>query len=479
MLAGFNIFLALHILIAFGVVLRLLSREHLSPIKRLAWLLVIFVFPMGGLMLYVFFGEARLLNIREKHDKIFEQVNKLSKDVIGDMAPLADIVDASHRPPFQYAQSINGFGLTLGNRAELMEDAQSARARIIKDIDAAKKTVDIIYYIWLGDETGTQTADALIRAAERGVTCRVMADGLGSRKMAASKLWKKMEAAGVNVSVALPLTQVIRTLFLSRIDLRNHRKITVIDGTITYCGSQNCADKEFRPKKKFAPWVDIMLRLEGPVAAQNRLLFASDWMLNEDTPLKDFTSKVKPLKGGIAAQVWGDGPVDRLGATPQLFTTLINSTLERIIISTPYFVPEETVLGALYSAAHRGLDVTIIFPNRNDSWIVRAASQSYYLELLEAGVKVFEYEGGLLHAKTVTVDDSLTMIGSSNIDMRSFDLNYENNMLLYDKKLTKAVIARQQSYINSSRAVSLDEVSEWSLPKRIWMNLVAALGPVL
>jgi len=479
MFFGISLALAAHILLVGVTALRVLSREYLSPVKRLAWFMVLAVLPFIGVAGYVLFGEARILNIKTKQSEIFNRIGKLEPDIIGDNDQLKGAVDPSYRAAFQYAQSMNGFGLTLGNRAELMPDDKTARRRMIEDIDAAKTSINIMYYIWLKDKTGTDTARALIRASQRGVDCKVMADALGSRKIVTSKLWKDMGDAGVNLSIALPLTKVIKTLFLSRIDLRNHRKITVIDSAITYCGSQNCADPDFRPKKKYAPWVDIMLRFEGPVVAQNQLLFASDWLLHEDAKLSSFAANIKPFKGGFPALVWGDGPTGRSSATPQLFATLINSTQENLVISTPYFVPEEIVLGALYAAAHRGINVTLIFPARNDSWIVRAASKSYYLELLEAGVNIFEYKGGLLHAKTLTIDGRLTMVGSTNIDLRSFDLNYENNILVYDKKLTQVVHARQMDYINSSCSVTLTGVETWSLPKRIWYNVIATIGPVL
>lgn len=479
MLLGFNIVLALHILAVALTALRVLSRDYVSPTKRISWILVLIMVPLFGVAFYFMFGELHLLNLQKKHDKLFGRIRELEPAILGDCANLDAAVEQPYRGAFQYAQSINGFGLTLGNTVDLMADGDAARARIIADIDAAKESINILYYIWLSDETGRNTAEALIRAAERGVICRVMADALGSRKFVASRLWKDMKKAGVQTSIAMPLRDFIKTAFTSRIDLRNHRKITIIDNQITYCGSQNCADEAFAVKKKYAPWIDIMFRIQGPVVAQNLLLFGSDWLIDNEGKLGDFAAHIKPIKGGVPAQVWGDGPVDRPDTTPQLLTSVINSAQQSLTISTPYFVPEETVLGALYSAAYRGLDVTIIFPNKNDSWIVRAASHSYYREMLEAGIKIFEYEGGLLHAKTITIDDHIAMIGSTNIDLRSFNLNFENNMILYGEDITKTVKDRQEVYKESSKRISLESVQKWTLPQRIWSNCIAAIGPVL
>ena len=189
--------------------------------------------------------------------------------------------------------------------------------------------------------------------------------------------------------------------------------------------------------------------------------------------------KKDPASGGFPAVVVGDGPTERRGATPQLFANLIACARETITITTPYFVPDATLLDALCSAAYRGVAVTLVFPARNDSWIVAAASRSYYRRLLEAGCSIHEFEGGLLHAKTLTMDGQITLIGSSNLDLRSFDLNYENNILLQDEATTKAVHDRQQYYLGSSYAVDLSDVSDWSRPRRAWYNVVATVGPIL
>ncbi|QEG43098.1 phospholipase D-like domain-containing protein [Roseimaritima ulvae] len=280
--------------------------------------------------------------------------------------------------------------------------------------------------------------------------------------------------------MALSFRHLLRTIVFSRVDLRNHRKISIIDGRITYCGSQNCADPEFRVKARYAPWVDIMGRFEGPVVAQNQLLFASDWMLNRpDAALSDFPLHSEALPGGFPAQVFGDGPTERRGATPQLFSTLMATAQQDLLISTPYFVPDSTVLDAIVGAAYRGVNVTLVFPKRNDSWVVAAVSRSYYRRLLEAGVKIYEFNGGLLHSKTLTVDGMVTLLGSTNMDLRSFDLNYENDILLHDPRFTAAVIQRQHDYIAQADAVTLPDVQAWSPLRRLWNNIFATLGPVL
>nr|WP_274610730.1 cardiolipin synthase [Rhodovulum imhoffii] len=469
-----------HGALVFGFTMRILLRDDLSPPARLAWFVVINLAPYFGVLIYFLFGEIDLgQKARKRHDEIFAMIRAHAAPYMGRCEDVNTLIDPLYRPAFLYGGSINGFYPMGGNRAELLEDAAAFATRLVADIDAAQTHVHVLYYIWLEDQTGTEVARALTRAAQRGVTCRAIADGLGSRGLIRSRLWKDMKVAGVDLAVAFPLDNPFLTMLTSRIDLRNHRKITVIDGHITYCGSQNSADPEFHIKPRYAPWVDIMMRFEGPVVAQNQLLFASDWMQARGEILDGIELKAQPVEGGFPAQVVGDGPTERRSATPQLFTTLIASARQEMILTTPYFVPDATVLDALIAAAHRGVRVGLVFPKKNDSWIVAAASRSYYRRLLEAGCVIHEFTGGLLHAKTLTIDGRVALIGSSNLDLRSFELNYENNILFQDETLTDEIRTRQASYIAQSEAVSSQEVAQWPFYVCIWNNAVATVGPIL
>ncbi len=475
-----TIFLILHALLVATFTIRILLRDDLSPPARLAWFIVLNLVPYFGSIIYFLFGEIDIgSRANRRHKEVFDEIRAKAHRFMGDAGDTERLIDPAYCPAFRYAGSINGFYPVDDNAAELMADGDATRARLVADIDAATDHVHVLYYIWLSDNTGTDVAEALIRAAGRGVTCRAMADGLGSRALIKSGLWKRMDAAGVNLAVALSFRNLIRVLLTSRVDLRNHRKITVIDGRITYCGSRNSADPEFLPKAKYAPWVDIMLRFTGPVVAQNQLLFASDWMQATGETLDGIELVSEPVKGGFPAQVMGVGPTERRGATPQLFANLITCARSDLTISTPYFVPDTTLMDALCAAAHRGVTVTLIYPKRNDSWIVAAASRSYYHKLLEAGCIIHEFKDGLLHAKTLTIDGKVSLIGSSNLDLRSFDLNYENNILLQNEGITQAVYDRQQDYISRSEGVELPTVLAWRWYRRIWNNVIATIGPVL
>jgi cardiolipin synthase len=395
---------------------------------------------------------------------------------------LAEVPDR-RAPLFRVGASISGLPVLGGNRAELMQDSDAAIAAMVADIDAATDYVHLMFYIWLPDRNGRCMAEALIRAAGRGVTCRAMVDDLGSRALVRSDLWAAMQAGGVRLARALEVgNPLLRVLTMTgRIDLRNHRKILVVDDRITYCGSQNCADPAFLPKARFGPWVDAVMRFTGPVVRQNQLLFASDWMAVTDEDLTALL--VRPLAppdpGGFAAQVIATGPIHRPTATPELFTSLFYSAADELIVTTPYYVPVESIQSGLRAAANRGVRVTLILPARNDDFAVGAAARSYYADLIAAGVQLYEFLPGLLHTKSVTVDAEVTLIGSANIDCRSFALNFENNILLFDPAATAAMRARQMDYVGQSRRVTAEAVAGWSPARRLWNNALAVVGPVL
>lgn len=470
----------LHLLIQAAVMLRVLERPNREPTSRIAWMVVVLALPVVGILAYLMLGET---NVGRRNQKAMQNVlGGASQQQCVDEGLMSDPVNIPTRYAhlFRVGHSISGFPVVAGNSARLMADSLATIDSMVEDIDTAASRVDVLFYIWLTDHSGTRVAEALMRAARRGVNCQVMVDGLGSRSLLNASLWRDMRAAGVQTAVALPLGNNLLRPLQGRVDLRNHRKILVIDSGITYCGSQNCADAEFRVKAKYAPWVDCVVRLKGPIARQNQLLFSTDWTVYTGK-ISDDGAEPPFSKGeeGVVAQVVASGPTLRASAMPELFVSLMFAARRELVMSTPYYVPNQSMQAALCAAAYRGVQTTLILPARNDSREVAAASRSYYAELLQAGVDIREYVGGLLHSKTVTLDDEIVLIGSANMDRRSFDLNFENNILMYDAVLTKTVRARQQSYIDSAVKVTLEEVEAWPLSRRLWNNSVAMLGPIL
>ncbi len=478
----FSIFLTLLLFLAhLAVLARVILRPHREPASRIAWIVLILLLPVIGLLAYLLLGETNIGRRRVR--RLHEVLASLppATDALGFQEAMEQAqVPASYAYLCRVGRSINGYEPVGGNRGQLLADSNATIEALVTDIDAAWDHVHLIFYIWLPDHNGLKVVEALKRAAARQVTCRVIADGLGSRIMIDSEHWRAMRHARVKVATALPIGNPLLRPLRGRIDLRNHRKIAVIDNWITYCGSQNCADPEFRIKAKYAPWVDAMMRFEGPIARQNQYLFASDWMVQGEEDLRDLLRRPLPaIEPGATAQVIGTGPTVRNSAMPEVFEALMYAARRELVITTPYYVPDEAMQTALCASAYRGVATTLIVPARNDSFVVQAASRSYYAELLAAGVRIFEYEGGLLHTKSLTLDGRIALLGSANMDRRSFDLNYENNVLLYDSALTADLRRRQEEYLAHSHEVTAEMVSQWPITRRLWNNAVAMLGPVL
>jgi cardiolipin synthase len=471
----------IHVLIEVAVIVRVLLRPHRQPASRIAWVVVITALPVIGILSYLLFGEVNIGRRRlARRREVIGDLSRLAASVPGDTNKLEPVLPERYRELFRVGTSISFMEPVGGNAARLLADSNTAIDAMVGDIDAAEDHVHVLFYIWLPDTNGCKVIEALQRAARRGVRCRAMADDLGSRILIRSPHWRALREAGVHVAAALPVGNPVLRPFMGRIDLRNHRKIIVVDGCVTYCGSQNCADPEFRIKARYAPWVDILLRVEGPLALQNQHLFVADWMSHVDEDLTGLLKQsITPQPDGSIGQVIGTGPTVRYSAMPELFESLMYAARRELMITTPYFVPDESMQNALCASAYRGVDTTIVFPARNDSWVVAAASRSYYAELMAAGVKVYEYIGGLLHSKTLTMDGEVTLIGSANMDRRSFDLNYENNMLFYNVSLSADVRRRQQEYLDHSRRVQREEVAAWPIRRRLWNNTIAMLGPLL
>jgi cardiolipin synthase len=470
---------AFHVLVEAGLIARVLLRPHRDPASRIAWVTVILAVPVAGILAYLFFGEVSIGRRR------LAQMQR----VLGELPDSETFLSSRHPPkpeiPLRYqhlfraGQSSGGFEPVGGNLARLLADSNVTIDEMVADIDAATDHVHLLFYIWLPDTNGCKVVEALKRAASRGVACRAIVDDLGSRLMIRSPHWQAMRAAGVRLAVALPVGNPLLRPFAGRIDLRNHRKIVVIDNRVTYCGSQNCADPEFRVKAKYAPWVDVVMRFEGPVVRQNQYLFVGDWMTATDEDLATLLdATLSGPESGFPAQVVGTGPTTRYSAMPELFETLFHAARHDIVITTPYYVPDESMQRALCASAWRGVDVTLIVPARNDSLVVGAASRSYYPELIDAGVHLYEYPLGLLHAKTLTIDGEITLIGSANMDRRSFELNYENNILLVDAVVTAEVRKRQETFLEQSLFITEEDLAAWSVPRRLWQNAIAMFSPL-
>jgi cardiolipin synthase A/B len=460
-----------------GTIMRALLRPHREPASRLAWIIAVLALPIIGVLLYLLLGEARISAGRRNRGR---EVNARLPRPAGNYECTSEKVGGAHWAPFALARTVNHLDPTCFNNARLAPDSDSAIDEMVADVDSATSTVHGCFYIWLSDNNGLKLKDAFVRAARRGLRVRLLADALGSRRLIRSKHWQDMRESGCEVRVALPVGNPLWTAVRGRVDLRNHRKLMVVDNRIAWCGSQNAADPEFRIKARYAPWVDVMSRWQGAVAQQCQYLFVSDWIAEGGEEISDLlTGPGTPGDGSIVAQVLGTGPTAEFDAMPACFSELIHSAREELVVTTPYFIPDEQLLFALTSAARRRVRTLILFPKRNDNWIVAAASRSYYKDLIDAGAEIYEFRPGLLHAKTMVVDRCVGLIGSANLDRRSFELNFENNILFDDRQFAGQLRSRQDQYLAQCDRVTFEDVDNYGLVLRLWQNLLATLSPML
>jgi len=361
-------------------------------------------------------------------------------------------------------------------------DCDLAIDALVADIAAAREHVHIGFYIWLDDHSGGRVADAVCAAARRGVACRVMVDALGSRAFTRSPRWRQLRDAGARTVATLNDIPRLGHLAVGRVDLRNHRKIAVIDNRVAYCGSQNCADPAFRVEAKYAPWIDILLRCEGPVVRQAQSLFLGPWIAETGEALEALPVAApapQRFESGATAQMFGTGPTQHDDAMSDMFVATIYAAREELLLTTPYFVPDEGLIRALCAAPRRGVATTIVFPARNNSRLVDCACRSHYRDLLESGVAVHEYPLGLLHTKSITADGRIALVGSANMDRRSLQLNFENNLLVDDAAVAAAVRQRQLKYLSASQPVAIDRVRAWPFRVRLVHDAVGMMAPVL
>lgn len=468
-------------LIHLAVIVRSLLVESRNPYSRAAWLLILLLLPMIGVAAYVLFGEPWVaLQFRRRARRVSRELERHEGVAAAAAAAVLTSVPNRFHAAFRVCERIGRWPAVGGNSATIAADSNAAIDSMVRDFDDARATIHISFYIWLTDHNGLKVVEALKRAALRGVICRVMADAIGSRAIIRSEHWRTMRDAGVRLCVSLKMRRGLAFLEGSRIDLRNHRKIVVVDDRITYCGSQNCADPEFRIKPDFAPWVDIMMRFEGPVVRQNQMLFVDAWMVEAG---EDLSGAIAPLPalpavGGFPAIAFGTGPMSAKGAMSDAFVGVLYGAEREAIISTPYFVPDPPLMEALISCARRGVETTLILPARNDSVAVGAMSRATYAELTEAGVRIFEFLGGLLHAKTLVADGEAALIGSANMDRRSLELNFENNILLYCRDTAAAIRDRQHIYLANAREVSRSDMRKRPMRRILWQNLLTIFAPI-
>ncbi len=490
-LISLSLFLA-DLTIRIGLSIRVIMRKRSHGVT-FAWLIIILLVPFLGAVFYLLFGENRIgdkraAKARESLAHYHQWLNTLKNREAIDWQSLSPECQPIHIQ----ADNLIGIPTLAGNKLELFKTTGDIIEAIINDINQAQSTCHLQFYIWQEGGVIDLLTQSLIDAAKRKVTCRVLLDSIGSKEFLGSETCKKMRAAGIKVTESLP-AGLIKAFFV-RLDIRNHRKIVVIDGKIAYTGSQNMVDPDhFKQNQGVGKWIDLMARIQGPAVECLGGTFISDWFLDTDRDqpksrsLEEDIEHIRKIadiyptndQGHVAVQVVPSGPGFNPEAIHSLLLTTIYAARKEIVLTTPYFVPDESLLTALFSAAQRGVDVRIIMPEKNDSRLVHFASRAHLKELLSNGVKIFLFQGGLLHPKTITVDQEFSLFGSVNLDMRSFWLNFETTLFIYNSSFTKILRGVQKDYEHQSilLAVGYDKKKAWLV--KFQENTALLLGPLL
>lgn len=468
--------------IRIGLVVRVIMQRRPVP-SALSWIAILLLVPVVGIVLYLLIGENKLGRFRlQRHTRIVNELTRQAAQYWKGSA--GDWTDESipYKPIATLATRVGLIPPLRGNDIELIGDTEGFLSRLIDDIDHAESHCHILTYIWMNGPAGERVGAAMIRAVERGVTCRVLVDDVGSGGFLKSRMCEHMRRAGVHVVSSMPVN-ALRALF-SRIDLRNHRKIATIDSAIGYLGSHNITDESFKfsPKTGVGPWIDASARVIGPAAQAIEMIFVHDWMLDsgeKDLDLGGLLPKLTIDEDGSSVHIVPSMPDRDLSAIYEAVTAAIYMAREELIMTTPYFVPDEAMRSALRAAAMRGVAVEIVVPAINDSPIVAAASRAYYKDLLDVGAAIWHFNGGLLHAKTLTVDRHIGMIGSANFDVRSFWINLEASMIVYDSDVASHLRFLQKHYIQHSTRVGPQDWERRPVTRRFIDNTARLAGPLL
>lgn len=448
-----------------------------SPTSAAAWLLVILLFPLPGLIVFTLFGVVGTSpKRRQRLEEVKEALHKLLTNEEQHLARHI-VLPEHHQDISFFVQLLGQLPAVRGSRFDLMVKAEDFFDRLVEDIDQAQDHVHLLFYIFMDDKVGRRIGEALSRAAERGVTCRLLADGMGSRPFF-KKYARELRRNGVDVRQALPVHPLKR--YSERLDMRNHRKIVVIDGTIAYTGSQNLVDPSYGHDDPALIWRDLMARLTGPIVIELQALLVSDWFSDTQEMLAEERYFPPPVETGTAhLQLLPSGPAYDTQTFHRLIVSALYEARERVMITTPYLVPDEPLMQAIEVARLRGVEVELIVPKQSDQVLVGAAARSYYEPLLKHGVSLYRYTDGLLHAKTMVVDGAIAFFGSSNFDIRSFAINFEINLILYGADEVGVVRTQVESYRDVAELLTLDTWMKRSAAARAFDNIARLLSPML
>lgn len=458
----------------------ILVSEFRNPAKAVAWLSILFIFPVVGFVMYYFLAKqySQRKKVRRKNRRMVDEIRRGLQMKAGKAAPddamkRCDIF-REHRL-LGLLSNIPGAPMTSRNRAELYNNAEDTYAAMLEAMEQASSFIHLESYIVRDDGIGRRFQRLMIRKAAEGVAVRLLFDGVGSYKLS-GRYVEELKRAGVEVHSFLP---PLIALFDKRLNYRNHRKIAVIDGKVGFLGGINIGDEYLGADPALGYWRDTHMRLEGDGVYHLQHTFATDWMFASGERLAD--SKYLPehdCAGDEPVQLIASGPDAPWDSVLEVFFGAMAVARRRIYITTPYFIPDPSITMALKTAAVSGVDVRIVLPGVPDARIVHWATLSYVQELLQAGVRFYQYQKGFIHAKTLLIDRMLATVGTANMDMRSFFDNFEIMAVLYDPGAILRVERDFVADMNDSKEidpVAFEKRSKYQRAKEAAARMLAPL----
>ena len=452
--------------------------ENRNPVKTLAWITVLVLLPVVGIILYVFFGRSlrhvRMIS-RKKRLKLTnrDDIKHLlrSRQVVHYTTPMTE-----RQQMINLVNSVQGSPYLANNEVEIFTNGRDKFEALKQDLIAAKRYIHIQYYIIENDKIGNEIANILKAKVKEGVKVRVLYDHVGSFHFDMS-YFKKLRRAGVDV---FPFMKITFPEFANRINWRNHRKIVVIDGEIGYIGGMNIADR-YVEGCKLGKWRDTHLRVKGDIVAALQVSFAIDWNFMKRELIEEPVAMVSPgsIANPIGMQLVTSGPTSQWVNMAFVFQKAIDGARQCVYLQTPYFLPSDSLLKALQVAALSKVDVRLMIPRKPDSILLRYASYSYVAQCLKAGIKIYFYEPGMLHSKVVVIDDDFVTTGSTNFDFRSFEHNFESNVLLYSEEFNKRMKSVMLDDMKECTRISLRAWRKRPLWQKAVESVVRLFGPLL
>ncbi|HZK57588.1 MAG TPA: cardiolipin synthase [Clostridia bacterium] len=455
--------------------------DNRDPSSTVAWFMVLFILPIVGIFLYLYIGRnhRKKKTFIKKRSEDYVILNKLLKEQF----PFINYEGIFKRGFSDIRGKIiplllnnTGSPVTVNNKVKILQNGEATFAEILDAIKNAKEHIHAEYFIIKDSNIGREFQQALIKKAEEGLEVRLIYDAVGSIRLRNSFI-KPLKNAGVQIGCFLP---VALPFFGARLNYRNHRKILVVDGKIGFTGGINIGDEYLGKDKKMGFWRDTHLKIQGEAAYVLQGIFLADWNFVSNETIDGF--KYFPPQGYCGEkiiQIASSGPDSHWASIHQAYFSAFSSARERIYITTPYLVPDDGILLALKTAALRGVDVRLLLPIKPDHKTVFWASKSHFKELLESGVRIYQYAKGFIHGKVFIVDNNFVSIGTANLDIRSFKLNFEVNAFIYDKETNHSVVQNFLEDLQVSREVTLDEYINRPIIQKIKESTARVFSPIL